>query len=68
MLLVIYALFSGTPVMAQCRDSNGYRLAHFGMTKAAVYTAIKTDFAILPESVERTNNAIEKTSGLVITV
>ena len=68
MLLVIYALFSGTPVMAQCRDSNGYRLAHFGMTEAAVYTAIKADFAIPPESVERTNNAIEKTSGLVITV
>lgn len=54
--------------MAQSRDSNGYRSAHFGMTEAAVYTAIDADFAIPPDSVERINNAIEKTSGLIITV
>ena len=54
--------------MAQSRDFNGYRSAHFGMTEAAVYTAIDADFAIPPESVERINNAIEKTSGMVISV
>ena len=68
LLLVIYALFSGAPVTAQARDSNGYRSAHFGMTEAAVYTAIEADFAIPLESVKRINNATEKTSGLMIMV
>lgn len=68
LLLVIYALFSGAPVTAQARDSNGYRSAHFGMTEAAVLDAIEADFAIPPGSVERSANALEKTANLTVTV
>ncbi len=46
----------------------GFRAAHFGMTKAEVLQAIKTDFKIAKDAVVQDVNVLEKTTSLSITV
>lgn len=67
-LLVGGALFMGDAVAAHLSDAGGYRSARFGMAEQAVIEAIESDFDIPSGSVERSANALEKTSSLTITV
>lgn len=46
----------------------GFRSARFGMTENKVYKALKKDFGIAKDAVTRTQNSIEKTISLVITI
>ena len=67
-LVTVIALLLSAPLSAQARDAGGYRSAHLGMDEAAVLKAIEADFAISPDSVERSANAVEKTTSLTVTV
>ena len=46
----------------------GFRSAKFGMTEDAIYGAIEKDFDIPRGSVEKTENLIDKTTSLTVTV
>ena len=67
-LVAVIALLLSGPLSAQARDAGGYRSAHLGMDEAAVLEAIEADFAISPDSVERSANTVEKTTSLTVTV
>lgn len=47
---------------------SGFRTATFGMDEAAVYTAISNDFGIAKEDVKESENTVERTRLLTISV
>lgn len=56
-------------VAAQTTASvEGFRSARFGMTLKKVYQALKKDFGVAKDDVTRTQNAIEKTTSLIISI
>lgn len=46
----------------------GFRSARFGMTEKKVYKVLKKDFGVARDDVTRSQNAIEKTTSLVISI
>jgi hypothetical protein len=46
----------------------GFRSAKFGMTEAEVRAAIQADFAVKPDAIRSTPNAIERTTALVVSL
>lgn len=46
----------------------GFRSARFGMTQKKVYQVLKKDFGVAKDEVTRSQNAIEKTTSLIITI
>ncbi len=56
-------------VAAQTTASvEGFRSTRFGMTLKKVYQALKKDFGVAKDDVTRSQNAIEKTTSLIISI
>ena len=65
---VVFAAVSSEGTLKEVAIIGGFRSVKFGMTESEVYEAIEKDFHISQKSVKKTDNPIDKTTSLSVTV